>query len=91
MKTGDAEPKLPIEDSVTGQVIKFKQVKQAIPLSFEIMLTGCKYHEVHKLKIEHLTEKVHKGFEDMKDGFKRTEDGFKRTDRWMMLLIGAVS
>ncbi|KAI5785776.1 hypothetical protein FPQ18DRAFT_309216 [Pyronema domesticum] len=81
--TGDAEPKLPSEDSIAGQVIKLKRVKEAILLSVEIMLTGCQDHEVHKLQIEHLTKKVDKGFVDMKDGFKRT-------DSWMMLLISAV-
>ena len=45
--------------------IKPRQV-EAIPLSLEIALTGCKDYEVHKLKIEHLTEKVDKGFESVR-------------------------
>jgi hypothetical protein len=50
---------------------------------------------VLQLKINTLTEKVDVGFKDLQDRFKRTDqdvkDGFKRIDRWMMLLIGAVS
>lgn len=30
-------------------------------------------------------------FKRVDDGFKRVGDGFKRVDRWMYLLIGAVS
>jgi hypothetical protein len=67
LKTGSAELKLPSEDSVPGQVIKLKQVKQAILLSLENTLTGCKDLEVHKLKIGHLTEMVDKGFERVQD------------------------
>ena len=44
------EPKLPGEDSITRQVIRLTQVKQTILFSLGIMLTGCKDHEVHKLK-----------------------------------------
>lgn len=76
LKTGDAELKLPSDDSIPGQVIRLKQD-----------------HEVHKLKIEHLTGKVDKGFETIQGQIESVRqdlrDGFKRTDHWMMLLIGA--
>lgn len=35
------------------------------------MLKGCKDHEIHKLRIEHLTEEVDKGFEKANVGVLR--------------------
>ncbi|CUS11988.1 unnamed protein product [Tuber aestivum] len=66
--SGTGDAELPSEDSVVGRIIKLKRVQ---------------HYDMHDLKVVHLTEKVDKGFQEMKDGFKRT-------DRWMMLLQKAI-
>jgi hypothetical protein len=59
------------------------------------MLKFCKKQALQQLQIEFLAERSNSGSKDLNDRIKDLNDrmtsGFNKTDRWLMLLVGAVS
>lgn len=62
----DNESPMPPADSVVGRIIQLEQVKQAIPLSLEILLTDFKGIGVHKGETKNLSDMMSISHEQMK-------------------------